>query len=119
MLQREGYSDGTYRGFRLGFSRPASQRPQWNKPRNRFRDDFAQDRRAVRDLHLASDIQIMTGIRLRKIPTTLCQSGQCRHCDDEQREQHDPNKGPQIISRWCRRVDSALLLRTDVPRNSY
>ena len=118
MLQRDGHSDGTYRRLRLGFSlcEPTAVMEQTS---NRFRADFAKNRRAVRDLHLASDVQIMTGIRLRKIPTTLCQSGQCRHCDDEQREQHDPNKGPQIISRWGRRVDSALLLMTDVLRNWY
>jgi len=56
MLQGDGYSYGTYGRPHLGFSRPASERLQGNKPCHHFRDDLAQNHRAVGDLHLAGDV---------------------------------------------------------------
>ena len=73
MLQGDGYSNGRFREHRIGLRNPLSFELPALQLRRRLQRRLFEHDRAMRYLHLAGDVQVMTGIRLRQVPAVFRQ----------------------------------------------
>ena len=80
MTQRDGHSDGRFRRFRIKLPRDPGHFRRRNDLHDHSHGLSFQNYGAIRHLHLARDVQIVAGIGLRQVPTSLGQGCERRHC---------------------------------------
>jgi hypothetical protein len=99
MLQRDGHGDRGYAGLRITLARAPGHCRRRNQLHDCSQGRPFQNGGAVRHLHLAGDVQIMTGIRLRQIPTVFGQGREHGYCKEKQREQRASHNRHKTVSR--------------------
>lgn len=109
MLQSYGYADRGLRRLGIRLVRAPDDFWRRNDHRDRPQRRLLQNDGNVRHLHFARDVQIVNGVRLRQIPTILCQRRESGHCKQEQRKQCALHKRREALAQVQGRVNSLLL----------